>query len=228
MNKLTIILFLISASCQFNKEHTKHESENVNREPNEITKEVITLECEYNDTIIAIDDFQYELRKVNTRDYEIYWGNINEKRKYSKSFECWKTSDDICDFTPKVDTITEDGVILRVMTETPSTGNCSPIEYKMIYLPRDKTQTPFEIEYYLKFENNYIVYSNSYDTISVMNLKTKKNQSFELNPKPYFEFKTIDNSLDSIHVVNKKLMFKYLIGNHEDYGYTKREMKLKI
>ena len=77
-------------------------------------------------------------------------------------------------------------------------------------------------------ENNYIVYSNSYDTIAVMNLKTKKSQSFELNPKPYFEFKTIDYSLDSIQVINKKLKFKYLVGTHENYGYTKREMKLKI
>lgn len=225
-----LFLFLVIASCQANKEN---ESNQVGKREIKDSAEVFQtndlLDCEIKDTLIKRGKFEYQLKKIGKIDYKIFWGEKDEKKKYLEAFSCWKTKDDwTCDFTPKVELMTNEEVLLKVTTSTPSAGNCSPIEYKMIYLPRDKKQTPFEIEYYLKTENNYIVYSNSFDTIFVMNLKTKENQSFELNPKPYFEFKTIDNSLDSIQVKNKKLKFKYLIGTDKDHGYTKRELKLKI
>ncbi len=229
MNKKVLLIFLVIASCQTKKENNSNQVvEKDVIETDTENQEIIFLDCEIKDTLITVGDFEYRIEKDDKKNYEISWGDKESKRKYPAKFSCWETKEQgLCNFTPKIDLMTENEIILRVTTSTPSAGNCSPIEYKMIYLPRDEKEKSFEIEYYLKTENNYIVYSNSFDTISIMNLETKKNQSFELNPKPYFEFKTIDNSLDSIQVENKKLKFKYLIGTHEDYGYTKREMKLK-
>ena len=153
------------------KEHTKYDTEKVDLEPIAKSQEVNIMECEHKDTTISIGDFEYDLRKVNKREYELYWGNAKEKRKYKETFQCWRTNDDTCDFTPKVDTITKDGVLLKVTTATPSTGNCSPIEYKMIFLPKDKTQPPFELEYYLKFENNSHL-SKTFLTISNISRNT--------------------------------------------------------
>ena len=124
--------------------------------------------------------------------------------------------------------ITEEKIIVKVPTATPSAGNCRPIEFKMIYLPVDQNEKPFEKECYFQIEKNYIVYSNCFDTIFVMNLQTKKEQFIELKPKPYFEFKTIESSVNSIKIEQKELRFRYLIGTHENYNYTERKMKLKI
>lgn len=186
-------------------------------------------DCGIKDTLIKFGHLEYQIQKIDGENYEISWGDKEVKRKYPEKFQCWKTEEgDVCDFTPKIDLITEKEIVLRVTTSTPSTGNCSPIEYKMIYLPRSIDEDAFEIEYYLKTENNYTVYSNGLDTISVMNLETKENQSFALAPAPYFEFKTIDSSIDSINISNKELQFRYLIGTHEDYKYTSRKVRLEI
>jgi len=227
---ILIGLILVVVSCQVKKENTNPKLQNIEN-VNSKTKyqDTVILDCNIKDTLKNFGEFEYRLRKTGIREYKIMWGNIIQRRTYKSTFECWKTPDnDICDFTPKLERMTEEEVILRVTTSTPSTGNCSPIEYKMIYLPSNPKKEPFEIEYYLTTINNYVVYSNSYDTIKVMNLRTKRVQSIALNPKPYFEFKTIDSSVDSVRIVDGKLFFKYFIGTHDNYEYSKRQMKLNI
>ncbi|MBP6456947.1 MAG: hypothetical protein KA275_09505 [Chitinophagaceae bacterium] len=230
MNKKLLLMLLVITSCQLKRDNSLNNVlENVIIDSNTVSQDVEPLGCDLVDTLSIVGDFEYQLRKINQREYQINWGDKNYKRKYHETFGCWQSTDkEICDFTPKVDTMTDNEIILRVTTSTPSVSNCSPIEYKMIYLPNNKKEEPFEIEFYQKTIGRYVIFSNSLDTISVMNLETKKIQSMELNPKPYFEFKTIDSSLDGIRIDGKVLKFRYFIGTHEQYNYTDRRMSLKI
>lgn len=226
--KLLIIIHIFT-SCHSNQKRDTDSIIEKNHDSNIEANSAKLLECKNLDTIIVHDKFVYQLLKTNLGDYELSWGKTDNMRVYPERFECWKNLDnEICDFTPKLERMTNDEIIIKVTTSTPSVQNCSPIEYKMILLPRSVKEKPYEIEFYLMTEKNYVVFSNGYDTLSVLNIKTKRSQSFELKPKPYFEFKTINSSIGSIKIINGELHFKYFIGTYEDYKYTKRSVKLNI
>lgn len=224
-----LLLILVIASCQLsNEREPKQEEINFTEESNEPSFSEVPMQCTNKNTLITQGNFTYQLIQNSKMAYEVHWGEKEKVRKYPENFKCWKTIDnETCDHTPKIELMTNEEILLKVPTSTSSAGNCSPIEYKLIYLPKDKNKKPFEIAHYLDTRNNYIVYTNSLDSISVMNIETKMEQSFGLKPKPYFEFKTIDYSIDSIQIENNFLVFKYLIGTDNDYGYTKRKFKIK-
>ncbi|MFK7773811.1 MAG: hypothetical protein AB8F94_16795 [Saprospiraceae bacterium] len=228
--KIQFILLVVSTfvSCATENKVEQNNSENVVEEKKENPTSSF-VECDLRDTTIKGKNWEYNFKKVDEFEYEISWGNDDLKKIYPEKFWCsFKEIIGVCDFTPKFEIATENHLVLKVATSTPSAGNCSPIEYKIICLPLSEKEDPFEVKYFLKAEKKYVVYSNSIDSIFVMNLNTKRNQSIPLIPKPYFIFKTIDYSMDSIQIIGKELYFEYLTGTHEENDYHKKMIRLRI
>ena len=107
-------MLLVITSCQLKRDNSLNNVlENVIIDSNTVSQDVEPLGCDLVDTLSIVGDFEYQLRKINQREYQINWGDKNYKRKYHETFGCWQSTDkEICDFTPKVDTMTDNEIIL--------------------------------------------------------------------------------------------------------------------
>lgn len=228
---IAIIVIVTLISCATDNYNNSFDNDEAIKTETEIQNKIKqkTLNCVIQDTLL-FENNHYVVLSTNKNDkYQLKWGNLNFSKIYPSLFSCWINSDnDTCNFLPRIETFTNDYTILKVPFSTSNATNCSSIiEWKMIYLPTNGKKNTFELENYLKVQDEYILYSNGLDTINVMNINTEKLSSYQLKPKPYIEFKTIERSIGDIKIRNDNLVIKYLVGNHEKYDYIEKELQLK-
>jgi len=169
-----------------------------------------------------------ELKQIDSLNYKLIWGNDSFQREISDSFYCHQISEDKqCDFTPKLIKETSEYILLKSVWATSSANNCSPLIYQLWYLPINKNKAVFSKIGFIELIDDYLIFNKDGESLMIKNINTKKEQIIQLKPKPYIEFKELENSIDTISINQNSLNVKYLTGTHEDYGFITKAFKLK-
>jgi len=94
---------------------------------------------------------------------------------------------------------------------TSSGGNPAPIDFSVMVLPKNITDSIYEKEMYIDHAGDYIIYLTgaSADSLSVLNLETKKIQICALNPQPLIFAKSPTFIIQKTKIKNKVLHVEY-------------------
>lgn len=219
-----IILFILFYSC--------NKIENKQNAPKSDLVETDTIkfdtECVQKDIITPLGTKIWYLRQNDK--FKITWGDNNNKRVYDSLYSCdYDKETGLWDFVPKFNSETKNNLVLTNTLYTSSGANPAPLEYLAIILPKNKKDLPYEIEYFITKEKDYLVYGDDEsNTIHLINLETKKSQNEILYPPPAIS-RSPTMSIQETKFDKNSLFLKYEgVDENGDVKIIKTKIKLEI
>jgi len=184
----------------------------------------IDPECAQKDTITPFGTKIYYLQQDGK--FKISWENNNQKRVYDSIYSCnYDKETGLWDFVPKFNSETKNNLVFTKILFTSSGANPAPLEHSAIILPKNKSDLPYELDFFIAKENDYLVYGDDgSNTIHIINLETKKVQDEILYPQP-----AISRS-PTMSIRETKFNKNYLIIKYEgvDENFDTKTIKTKI
>jgi len=193
------------------------------------SKDYISPECIQRDTITPLGTkihYNYKDDK-----FQISCSSDKFKRTYDSLYTCNKDENSgVWDFVPKLKAETKNNLIFIYVSWTSSGGDPEPLEFNVIVLPKNDTDSAYEKEFFIGFEKGYLVYDDSKNNeiIYLLNVETKKLQTITLVPKQYLSRSPTLN-IQEIKIVNNEFKIKYESLDKNDEIYTvNKTFKMKI
>ncbi|MDI9309769.1 MAG: hypothetical protein QM535_06105 [Limnohabitans sp.] len=198
-----LILLVLLCSCNKNKEKKKIIKEIAVKDTLKVDKR-----CLQRDTVTPMGTkigYLYQDGK-----FKITWGDTNYKRVYDSIYSCdYDKNTGIWDFVPKYESETKNTIVLTNILFTSSGGNPAPLEFSAVVLPKNKKDSPYEIDFFITKKGDYLVYGDMEESkIHLLNLETKKKQKIKLNPYPAI-FRSPTSSILETSIYKNTLFIKY-------------------
>lgn len=213
--RITNIIFciLIFNSCgiqEGNEKSNLSSKDNVNADTTSID-----VNCIQRDTITKMGT---KIHYINRNGkFQISWGDNTYNRVYDSLFTCdFDTSTGLWNFVPKLFSETKNNLIFTNILSTSSGGNPAPLEYNAIILPKNKKDSIFNKDFFINCYGVYLIYGDfEYENIHLINIETKKNQTFKLKPKPAIS-RSPTLTIQKTEIREKKLYINYESLNKKD------------
>jgi hypothetical protein len=162
--------------------------------------------------------------------FKVSWENADYKRVYDSVYSCYYDKETgYWDFVPKFNSETKNTLVLTKVLYTSSGANPAPLEYSVLVLPKNKTDLPFERDFFITQEKDYLVYGDGKsNAIHLLNLETGKSQDEILYPSPVLS-RSPTMSIHETKINKNSLFIKYeSIDENDDIKIIAVEIKLKI
>lgn len=216
-----LILLVLLCSCNKNKEKKKIIKEIAVKDTLKVDKR-----CLQRDTVTPMGTkigYLYQDGK-----FKITWGDTNYKRVYDSIYSCdYDKNTGLWDFVPKYESETKNTIVLTNILFTSSGGNLAPLEFSAIVLPKNKKESPYEIDFFITKKGDYLVYGDMEESkIHLINLETKKRQDIVLDPSPAL-IRTPTLAIQDA-TINKNIFFIKYETFDKNYDTKMIEKKIKI
>lgn len=188
----------------------------------------MTIECIQRDTITGMGT---RIHYINYNGkYQVSWGDNSYNRVYDSLYTCYH--DDrtgLWDFVPKLNSETKNNLIFTNILWTSSGGNPAPLEFCAIICPKNVKDSIFEKEFFIDCKGDYLIHGDfENENIHLINIETKKNQTFILNPKPYSSRSPTLAILKTVFK-GKSIYIKYeSVDKNDDTIIIERTFKIEI
>ena len=141
------------------------------------------------------------------------WGSSSYNRTYDSLFTCdYDTLSGVWDFVPKYNSETQNTLVLTCVLATSSGGNPAPVEFSALVMPKNVIDSVYVKDFFINCIGDYLIYGDERndENIHIVNVETKKEQDFILNPKPA-NFKSPTISIRETKIDKETFSIKYEI-----------------
>jgi len=178
--------------------------------PKQAANTAAASECAQKDTTTAMGTrIRYLLQDGG---YKITWGDTTYQRVTDSLYTCeYVEGSGLWSYVPAYHSETKNTLVFTATFENSSGGNPSAISEIALVLPKNRQDSIYTQEFFLKAEGNYLVYCQNYfepDKLVVQNLETKRAQRITLRPKPLL-FRTPGLSINNVKIVNGSIRIIY-------------------
>jgi hypothetical protein len=166
-------------------------------------------ECIPKDTTTASGTKIHYIARNNK--FQVSWGNGKYSRIYDSSYSCFlEKNSGIWDNVPKLESETKNSLVFRNVLSTSGGANPAPIDFYSIVLPKNQSDSTFEIPFFIKCIKEYIIYTEPFtnNTLYLLNLETKKKQLIILNPSTIRE-RSISTAISDMKIENSMFLIEY-------------------
>jgi len=187
-----------------------------------------TVHCIQRDTVTLLGT---KIGYLQIEDsFSITWGDDSYQRVYDSLYSCeYDKNTGVWDFVPKFNSETKNNIVLTNTMWTSSGANPAPLEFLAIILPKNKKDSPLEIEFFIAKENDYVVYGDAENPqIHLINLETKQIQDITLKPEPALSRSPTLAIVDT-KLQKRSLYIKYqIVDKNGDLKNVRKKIKIEI